>query len=350
MDMDSPQAPQITTIIPTYRRPRLLKRAIESVLRQDFASLRVAVFDNASGDETPEVVAGFAREDPRVFYFCHETNVGAAANFESGLRTVQTPFFSILSDDDYLLPGFYRRAVADLEESPGAAFWAGLTLNVDESGKIWDARVLRWPREGRFEPPDGALLITGGLSPTWTGILFRKDVLDGVGFPDQETLGPSDLDFVLKIAAQYPFVLRKIPAAVFTLNQSSFSATQPLSSFWPGWQKMFQNVSSLHRVEASRRKELLDRLHADARRMLFRRGANAVAHGRNDFALEAAGILRSEYGLRLKPALLEVVSTISSNVPAAGRVCRYAYSWLERRLVASRSASLRQYAAYLRKG
>ncbi len=55
------QGPQITTVIPTYRRPKLLRRAIESVLAQTYPHLKVTVFDNASGDETPEVVAELAR-------------------------------------------------------------------------------------------------------------------------------------------------------------------------------------------------------------------------------------------------------------------------------------------------
>jgi len=49
--------PLITTIIPTYRRPKLLRRAIKSVLGQTFPHFQVCVYDNASGDETPDVVA-----------------------------------------------------------------------------------------------------------------------------------------------------------------------------------------------------------------------------------------------------------------------------------------------------
>ncbi|RKX41747.1 MAG: glycosyltransferase family 2 protein, partial [Thermotogae bacterium] len=63
--------PLITTIIPTYRRPKLLQRAIKSVLNQTYPHFQVCVYDNASGDETAEVVAEFAKKDPRVKYYCH---------------------------------------------------------------------------------------------------------------------------------------------------------------------------------------------------------------------------------------------------------------------------------------
>lgn len=47
---------QITTVLPTYCRPALLRRAILSALGQKFSDIQVLVLDNASGDETEAVV------------------------------------------------------------------------------------------------------------------------------------------------------------------------------------------------------------------------------------------------------------------------------------------------------
>ena len=48
--------PTITTVIPTYRRPELLQRAIRSVLDQSYPHFKICVYDNASNDRTPDVV------------------------------------------------------------------------------------------------------------------------------------------------------------------------------------------------------------------------------------------------------------------------------------------------------
>ena len=90
--------PLITAIIPTYRRPGLLQRAIHSVLAQNYGQLQVIVYDNASDDDTAAVVAALAREDPRVEYYCQPENVGPVANFAYGMEQVETPYFSMLSD------------------------------------------------------------------------------------------------------------------------------------------------------------------------------------------------------------------------------------------------------------
>jgi glycosyltransferase involved in cell wall biosynthesis len=329
--------PALVALLPTYRRPALLARAMRSVLAQDFTDFELRVYDNHSGDGTADVVRRLADGDPRVRYHCHERNIGARDNFEYALSRIDAPFFAFLSDDDYLLPGFYRRAMAGFAAHPEAMFWAGLTLNTDEAGVIWDARVRRWPREGLYVPPDGLLRITGGMSPTWTSIVFRREALASVGLPDRETLGPMDLDFVLKIAARHPFVLSKAPTAVFTLNAESFSATQPLSSFWPGWRKMFRNLEELPGLAPEVRAELLARLHADARRMLFRRGANALAQGRGDFAVDAAGALASDYDAHARATLLRSLAWACARVPGAQRLYRAAYQRAERRIVAARA-------------
>ena len=341
-------APLITTVIPTFRRARLLKRAVHSALEQNDVPLQVCVFDNASDDDTGQVIADIAAEDNRVRYHRHQRNLGAAANFEYGLRRVNTPYFSILSDDDYLLPGFYGRALKDLALHPEAMFWAGVTLNVDEQGNIWDARVAGWPREGLFRPPEGLLRMMHGMHPAWTGILFRREILDLVGLPDQEVLGPSDLDYELKIAARFPFLLYKIPAAVFTLNTASFSATQPLSSFWPGWQKMFRNLASERQLEPGDREEALAALHADARRMLFRRGANAIAQGRYDFARDAAAALKTSYRQNLRAALLQIFASAGERSRWLGRIYTAAYRLAEQRIVRSRGSLQRRYARFIR--
>ncbi|MFC5526637.1 glycosyltransferase family 2 protein [Rhodanobacter ginsengisoli] len=335
--MNEAITPLISTIIPTYRRPALLQRAIASAIEQQGVDVCVSVFDNCSGDDTADVVNRLARSHGRIKYHCHPSNLGAGANFDFAMRSVDTPFFSILSDDDYLLPGFYEHAIASLAEHPEAMFWAGTTLSVDEHGVIWDARVDRWPREGLFNPPQGLMAMMHGMAPVWTGIVFRREVLERVGFIDQATLGPSDLDFMLRVAASHPFVLSKHPSAVYMLNNDSFSATQPLSAFWPGWQKMFLNIEANESLDEESRNAALAALHHDAQRMLFRRGANALAAGRYDFAREAAQALQGYYGRKRWPWTLRFLASLCESVPRLQRLYAGAYRAWERHLVASRA-------------
>ena len=108
-------SPLITCVIPTYRRPQWVARAIRSVLNQTFTRLRVFVSDNASGDETTAEVRRIQTSDPRVIYHCQPKNLGMRGNFDYGLAHVETPFYSLLSDDDVLLPQFYEIVCAEVD-------------------------------------------------------------------------------------------------------------------------------------------------------------------------------------------------------------------------------------------
>jgi GT2 family glycosyltransferase len=235
--------PLITTIIPTYRRPQQLRRAIQSVLAQTYPHFQIYVYDNASGDETIDVVAALAKEDPRVHYFCHSENIKAAPNFEYGMLQVKTPFFSILSDDDILLPEFYQTAMKGFDKHPEAAFSAGAVIDMAENGQFIAISKtslleseLRVPPQGLYEMIDSYI--------NWTGILFRKEVIEAIGGIDK-TVKPIDVDFVLKAAARFPYVVSQKPCALFMHHSSSYSGNCGLKLVSPSWSIITENLKKI---------------------------------------------------------------------------------------------------------
>jgi glycosyltransferase involved in cell wall biosynthesis len=236
-------SPQITTIIPTFRRPLQLKRAIRSVLNQTYPHFEVWVYDNASGDETASVVAELAREDSRVKYHCHPQNIDAAPNFDYGMQHVKTPFFSFLSDDDLLLPEFYETAIAGFLEFPQAAFSAGAVIDMTEEGRFLAiSKTTLLERELRI-PPQGLFnMITDYIN--WTAILFRQEVISTVGSLDF-SVKPIDLDFVLRTASRFSYAVAKKPCGIFIHHPSSYSGKSGLKMIWPSWPKIIQNLKSL---------------------------------------------------------------------------------------------------------
>ncbi len=114
--------PLVTVVIPTRNRANLLREALTSVLgqtRQDFAIL---VSDNASSDNTAEVVAGFS--DPRIHYHRRPANVGMKENFRLAIALAETEFVATLPDDDLYLPEHLQSGLAALASYPQAAYYA----------------------------------------------------------------------------------------------------------------------------------------------------------------------------------------------------------------------------------
>lgn len=339
-------APLITTVIPTYRRPQLLRRAIDSALAQRHPHLRVCVYDNASGDETEAVVREIAQRDPRVTYHRHPQNIGAYANFRYAMEHVETPYFSLLSDDDLLLDGFYERALHDLERHPDAMFWAGAAISMSPDGEVYGAGIDDWPRTGLLAPPDGALAMARGAQLCWTGIAFRREVVTDVGLLDEAIGGPADFDYLLRAASKHPYVASTHPAAIFLLNPDSFSATMPLSAFWPGWHRLIEKAATWEHLDAATRRAIGEALEAKARRMLFRRAAAALAERNLRFASNAEAVLRDHYRDRTRAALLDSIGTMCAHSGIAQNAYTQAYRFAERMILSRRGEARAKYQKY----
>jgi glycosyltransferase involved in cell wall biosynthesis len=112
----SDSAPTISVLITTFNRSRLLRRAINSVLIQDYDDFELIIIDDCSTDDTPAVVASIS--DPRIRYIRNEVNVGSKEGDRAHMRRfvyelMRGTYFVYLCDDDYwLMPDLLRRQVA----------------------------------------------------------------------------------------------------------------------------------------------------------------------------------------------------------------------------------------------
>jgi len=311
--MNDTAKPLITTIIPTYRRPKLLRRAIKSVLNQTYPHFQVCVYDNASGDETASVVAEMAIADTRVKYHCHSQNSGAVKNFTYGMERVETPFFSFLSDDDILLPEFYQTAMAGFDKFPDAMFSVGSCIYMTEEREVTFVPLSLWQRDGYYTPPNGLLEMMDGKHPVWTAILFRKEVVEEIGILDEDTGGAVDLDFELRAAARFPFVISKKPCAIFLVHSRSYCGSATFRSFWPGWHKIIRNLAADEEIPANVRAHIEHMLTEQIKRMLFRFGIKAIKGKNFGDAYKLCEILNGEYHQKMRATILYALAKLGQH-------------------------------------
>jgi len=99
------QSPSVSICIPTFNRSGMVERAIESALSQTYHDLEVIVVDNASDDNTEDVVASYA--DPRLKFFKNPKNLGLFGNFNRCIELSRGDLIHILHSDDYIDPLLY---------------------------------------------------------------------------------------------------------------------------------------------------------------------------------------------------------------------------------------------------
>lgn len=111
--------------IPTYNRAFSLKRAIESVLAQDYSNLELVISDDASEDATATLCEEFRKRDDRVRYIRQQTNQGITTNFVEVFKRSRGEFFMWLADDDWLDSSYVSQCLQVLIEQPDHALVCG---------------------------------------------------------------------------------------------------------------------------------------------------------------------------------------------------------------------------------
>jgi len=93
-----------------YNSSQFLEETVNSVLRQEFQDWEWLVTDDASSDNSVEILRNFA--DPRIKIFTTEKNKGAGAARNISLQNASGKYITFLDSDDYWEPNFLREMTA----------------------------------------------------------------------------------------------------------------------------------------------------------------------------------------------------------------------------------------------
>lgn len=170
-------SPLVSVLIPTYRYAQFLPTAIESVLQQTLRDIEVVIIDDASSDDTRNILERYARKDRRLRWEINAVNLGMVANWNLCLARAQGRYVKYLMADDVLLArDALEKMVAPLESRPDIALVASARQIVDGDGQAQDVWC-HWPDGADI---DGAevirrcLLTARNLIGEPTATLFRR--------------------------------------------------------------------------------------------------------------------------------------------------------------------------------
>lgn len=104
MDKDIKEnTPLVTIMMTTYNRAELISEAIDSVLLQTFQEWELLILDDASTDDTANVVETWTAKDHRIIYLPSPNNLGITKNRNRGFPLARGKYIAVLDSDDYWL-------------------------------------------------------------------------------------------------------------------------------------------------------------------------------------------------------------------------------------------------------
>ncbi len=186
--ISAPFDPASATIaIVTYNRSRLLSRLLESITRMDPKPGHVVIIDNASVDDTTELVESFRdRLGTELVYRRLETNTGGSGGFSEGMRTafeLGSTWIWLMDDDVEVIPdGLARMGVW----APRFKSIQGRRYDYDGSEFYWQYRVAE--PLGIPIPFAPAGFDESGFKPMnsgcFEGMFIHRDIVEQIGLPD----------------------------------------------------------------------------------------------------------------------------------------------------------------------
>jgi glycosyltransferase involved in cell wall biosynthesis len=133
--------PLVSVLLAVHDDARFIRTAVESVLRQSLRDLELIVIDDASTDDTPDVLAAIG--DPRLVVDRNEQQLGLAASLNRGLDRASGEYVARLDADDVAMPERLELQVARIELDPRVGIVGSAVLDLDEAGR--PGRLHRMP-------------------------------------------------------------------------------------------------------------------------------------------------------------------------------------------------------------
>ncbi len=192
--------PLVSVCIPSYNAGRTISDTIQSVLGSVYANLEVIINDDASTDDTGEVVGRF--RDHRVRFYRNATNVGPVRNWNLALEKAAGDYVGLLNHDDLYSPFWLTFAVHSLGKYPHIGWVVSAFRIVDDKGRTLHL-VSRFAGTGEISRIEAfiAAATLDGLGP---GFLTRREILAELGGYDPKAGPGADNDLYLRLAARHP--------------------------------------------------------------------------------------------------------------------------------------------------
>ncbi|MGI8501904.1 MAG: glycosyltransferase family 2 protein [Hassallia sp.] len=190
--IDSPNS-LVSVIIPTYNRPKYLKQAIESAVKQTYKNIEIIVSDDCSPESPQKIVDSF--NDPRIRLQRNAKNLGISRNVIAAYKQARGKYVASLNDDDMWNEDFLEKLVPQLEANPNLVLAFSDHYIINPDSKIDDTATEKstqyWKRdelkEGVYQPFYEIGLVQQAI-PCAVATVIRKDAIEWNDFVPE--MGP----------------------------------------------------------------------------------------------------------------------------------------------------------------
>lgn len=224
----------VEVFILSYNRPEYILEALESVLSQNIAGLKITVSDNSTDDRVQKLLCTHPQKKS-FRLLSHHPTLPAIDHFNNIFGQVTTDYVMLFHDDDVLLPGSLSKTIHELNSNEYLSAVGTNAVILDSRGN----NTIRFIRslKSNFFIPDALSLIQQYLDPTrghvpFPSYLYRSSKIHGLEMNFKEGMKHSDLSFLVKVVSAGPLLWLSEPGMCYRQHENNDSATMDLKAIF----------------------------------------------------------------------------------------------------------------------
>lgn len=122
--------PLISVIMPSFNHEKYVGDAIESVLHQTINDLELIIIDDASQDNSRDIIKILSENDPRIKPKFNQKNFGIASTLNQAISYSEGKYIAFIASDDLWAPSKLERQLEVLENNNDLVLWCeGMIIN-----------------------------------------------------------------------------------------------------------------------------------------------------------------------------------------------------------------------------
>lgn len=135
-NMLNKKIPLVSVIMPVYNAGGYLVEAIESILKQTVADFEFLIIDDASRDDSWNLISRFAKKDKRIKAFRNKNRVGLVRSLNFLIPQTRGKFVARMDSDDISLPERFAKQIKYLENHQDVVACGGQEIIIDAKGRM----------------------------------------------------------------------------------------------------------------------------------------------------------------------------------------------------------------------
>lgn len=122
----------ITVILPNYNHSKYIAESLDSLLSQTSLPESILVIDDASTDNSVEIIQSYVEKNKNVFLKRNSKNIGVVNSINNELKDVKTKYVTFVSADDFVEKTFLEESIQLLDLNPTAGICSAKTYQLDK--------------------------------------------------------------------------------------------------------------------------------------------------------------------------------------------------------------------------